>query len=220
MSRIHYMYLGVICFLLLLIGLLSFLLIQENHRPASIPAVETSTTTVCLPTLENTDTSTADIPTAVPPLSNNSTSSLSWDMLPPNYLYSNSAIDKELETCIDTDYSTYGMSQCSIIAEQQYDLLIQKIYTQLNNNLDINSTVDDEEIKKSAIAEKNYLASTTEQFTLYRQSLCKAAYEEATGGSIRTLLYAGCYLDVTRAHIQNLCSFGVKGSVCAGVIPF
>ncbi len=222
MTRTHYMYLGVTGFLLIIVGILGFLLICETHRPVeTITAIQPPFTTPIMSTtsVEKTDTPVELPPTVTPPATP-ATTTLSWESLPSNSLYSNSAIDTALQNCLDTDSSTYGMIQCSEVAKKQYDAIVDKIYTALNKELDTKSADTEEDSKNSALSEKANIASTTEQFVLYRNSLCAAAYDEASGGTIRSLYHASCYLNLTRAHIQALCTLGEGLRACKTIAPF
>jgi uncharacterized protein YecT (DUF1311 family) len=146
---------------------------------------------------------------------------VSGNDLPSNFLYENSAIEQNLDSCTDSDSSTYGMNMCGKKAMDDYDALLAMVYELITTDLDeyILKYPDTDETH-SVRAEKDEIIRTKELFTQYRSSVCLAAAEEATSGSMSGLLYSDCYLHTTRAHIQLLCALGDGINRCEGSIQF
>jgi uncharacterized protein YecT (DUF1311 family) len=124
-----------------------------------------------------------------------------WNNVSKNFFYADSSVEKELNQCFESNSSTLGMSDCYGVAIKEYDAILDRVY---------GLTFQDPAEARVADAKRF--------FDQYREITCSIAYDEAQGGSIRVLLHDGCYLQVTRAQIQTLCSFGAGPSRCEGEI--
>lgn len=112
----------------------------------------------------------------------------SWNNRSKNFFYADSSIEKEASQCSSDNPTTLGMNDCYGTAMKKYDAILDRVYELTLQDFD-KAKVDD--VKRF--------------FTQYRAALCAIAYDEAQGGSIRGILYGGCYLEATRAQIQTLC---------------
>lgn len=126
----------------------------------------------------------------------------SWNNVSKNFFYADSSVEKELNQCSGNNSSTLGMSDCYGVAIKKYDAILDRAY----------------ELTLLDLAEVR-VADAKRFFAQYRDITCSIAYDEAQGGSIRVLLRGACYLQVTRAQIQTLCSLGAgPTSRCEGKI--
>lgn len=126
---------------------------------------------------------------------------ISWNNMSKNFFYADSSVEKELNQCSENNLSTLGMNDCYGVAMKKYDAILDRVY----------------ELTLQDLAEAR-VADEKRFFAQYRDTTCSIAYEEAKGGSIQGLLGGACYLQVTRAQIQTLCSLGAGPSRCEGKI--
>lgn len=153
--------------------------------------------------------------------------SLSWKNMPKNFLYSNTFIEKTLQHCLSgPESTTLSMNACAETAMKKYDALLDTVYQVIGQDIaDSLQNVDGPDSTsdmgtKALVDEKNNLNKSKNLFTQYRVATCTAAYDEALGGTLGGQLYDGCYIEVTRAQIQTLCSIGANSSRCDGKISF
>lgn len=172
---------------------------------------ETTLTPVVMPVQdqESTDGGVAEAPKT-------------WDTLATNTAYQDPGIEHDLVECLGDKYDTISMDTCSEQAMNAYDARLNTVYQLL-----IPPFTEDARVLGELAQEKtdghaeaiNKVKDISKSFENYRSVICGAAYDSAEGGTIRGSLYAGCYMEVTKAQIQALCQLGSVGSVCTDKIP-
>ncbi len=134
---------------------------------------------------------------------NNSSRDVISSPIPSDSLYSNKFIESEFDRCMSNNPTAFVMKLCYDTAFKDYDAELKIAYSLLS------SAYVDNKIEEEGLPGEN-----KKLFDMHRREMCRIGSGFARGSSIEETLYSECYLRMTRFQIQNVCSFGIKDSVC------